>query len=561
MKPATLCSRPTRERWLWAALIAVATLSSCSKDDPADSARPALATVVRGPMQVTVTEGGSLASARPVKIVNEMEGRATILFLVKEGSHVNAGDVVVRLDSADVRDKINDFEVRVEQETAALKQAEERHAIQLNQNESDITVAELESQFAKTDYDKYMNGDYPQKKKKLESDLVIAQEELKRALDRAVWSKRLEEKKFITRTELEADELAAKKREIEVELAKNALKVLDEFEFTKESKKLQSDRDEKEKELVRVKRRAVAEAAKTLSDVNSRKRTLELAQSRLKRVETQLLKSEIKAPSSGTVVYAREERGRMSSSEPVSEGKQLHEREEILQIPDTRRMIVQLDIHESLVKKVKPGLQASIRLDAIAGRQFNGRVRSVSSVPSTSNQWMNPDLKVYPTEVEIEEELEDLKPGMNAHVEILVADLQDVLQVPMQSIHQSGGKAYAYVDRNGNPEVAPVELGLNNDRAVVVKAGLNEGDKVYLALPPGAPNLPAPEGRKPRPPEESPTAEAAGEAGAAGGNGPSDAASPGRPTQPGGQNPGGPGPGVGGGRRPRGDRPPRPKDP
>jgi HlyD family secretion protein len=542
----------------WTALAVLAALASCSKDDPAEGTRPALATVVRGPMQITVTEGGSLASAKPVKIVNEMEGRATILFLVKEGSHVSAGDVVVRLDSADVRDKINDFEVKVEQESAALKQAQEAHAIQLNQNESDVTMAELEADFAKTDYDKYMNGDYPQKKKKLESELIIAEEEVKRAVDRVTWSRRLEEKKFITRTELEADELSAKKGQIQVELAKNALKVLDEFEYTKESKKLLSERDEKIKELARVKRKADAEAAKTQSDVNSRKRTLSLAQDRLKRAKGQLDKSVITAPASGTVVYAREERGRMSSSEPVSEGKQLHEREEILQIPDTRRMIVQLDIHESLVKKVKPGLQAAIRLDAIAGRSFQGRVRSVSSVPSTSNQWMNPDLKVYPTEIEIEEELEDLKPGMNAHVEILVADLPDVLQVPMQAIHQSGGRAFAYVDKGGKPELLPVELGLNNDRAVVVKGGLTEGDRVYLSLPADAPPLPLPEGQKPRPPEEA--AKSGDEPPAAPAEVPGAQPGPDRqPTDGAGQ---GMGPGGGGaGRRPRGDRPPRPKDP
>src|SRR5688572_10650417 len=138
MKPATPCSMTRPERLFGTIIVVLLALAGCSKDDPSDATRPAPATVTRGPMQITVTEGGSLASAKPVKIVNEMEGRATILFLVKEGSHVEKGDIVVKLDSADVRDKINDFEVKVEQESAALKQAEEKHAIQLNQNDSDV---------------------------------------------------------------------------------------------------------------------------------------------------------------------------------------------------------------------------------------------------------------------------------------------------------------------------------------------------------------------------------------------------------------------------------------
>jgi HlyD family secretion protein len=557
MRPVMPCLRRPEYVGLAFAAALILALPGCSKSDPTDGAKPAMAAVTRGPMRITVTEGGALASAKPVKIVNEMEGRATILWLVKEGARVEKDDVVVKLDSADVRDKINDFEVKVEQETAALKQAEEKHLIQVEQNESDINMAKLESDFAKVDYDKYMKGDYPQKKKQAESELIIKEEELKRATDRITWSRRLEEKKFITRTELEADELAAKKASIGVELAKNELEVLDKFEFVKESTKLHAEAEEKGKELERVRKKAQSEAAKTQSDVNSRKRTWELADDRLKRTRLQLEKSTIKAPAAGIVVYAREDRGRMGSSEPVGEGKQLREREEILNIPDTRRMIVQLDIHESLVKKVREGQRASIRLDALPGKELSGRVRSVSSVPSTSNQWMNPDLKVYPTEIELEEILEDdLKPGMNAQAEILVADLADVLSVPMQAIHQSGSKAYAYVERGGKPEFAQVELGLNNDRAVVVKSGLAEGDQVYLSLPPGAPALPAPEPSRLAPKDEMPPA--------------ADGAAPAGPRpagdQPEGQGGQGGPPGEGQGRgagmrRPRGERPPRPKDP
>ena len=193
------------------------------------------------------------------------------------------------------------------------------------------------------------------------------------------WSRRLEEKKFITRTELEADELNAKKAQIDVELAKSALEVLDKFEYVKESTKLMAERDEKVKEFDRTKRKAASEEAKTLSDVKSRERTLAFSEDRLKRVVTQLDKSVIKAPAAGTVVYAREDRGRMGSSEPIGEGKQLREREEILNIPDTRRMIVQLDIHESLVKKVREGQRArpsiSTRSPAASSPDASGRSR------------------------------------------------------------------------------------------------------------------------------------------------------------------------------------------
>ena len=167
-------------------------------------------------------------------------------------------------------------------------------------------------------------------------------------------------------------------------------------------------------------------------------------------------------------------------------------------------MIVQLDIHESLVKKVREG-QRDVdppRRDRRAASS-PGRVRSVSSVPSTSNQWMNPDLKVYPTEIEIEEELE--RPEARHERAGRDPGRGSPGRPPACRCRRStraAARTYAYVDRGGAPEVVPVELGLNNDRAVVVKSGLNEGDRVYLSLPPGAPRRCRRRGARPRRPAE-----------------------------------------------------------
>ena len=492
MKPAMHSFR-LRDVGVALALALIATGCGSGDDEQAVQSVPTKA-VTRGPMRVTVTAGGALASARPVRVVNEMEGKATILYLVPEGTAVKEGDVIVRLDSSTLRDNLNRQEVDLETSRTKVKTATEKHEIQLNKNESDIKKAEVEAELAKADYTVYMEGTYMAEKGKQESALLIAEEELKRALDRVQWSQRLAEKKFITRTELEADQLKAKKAEVDVALAKNALRVLDEFEYPKQQLKLSLQRDEASKELERVKRRASAESAQTLAERETAKKTLQLEEERYARTKSNLEKSVIRAPSTGIVVYARQDRGRMGS-EPITEGKTLNEREEILQIPDNRRMNVDMDVHESQVKKVRPGQPVRIRLDAMSGREFTGVVASVAAVPSTSNSWMNPDLKLYPTKVEIKEELEDLRPGMNAQCEIFASDLGDVLQVPMQAIHSAGGKTFAYVQDAAKPVLREVKIGQNNDRAVQIVDGLKEGEQVYLAVPPEAPPLPEKEER------------------------------------------------------------------
>lgn len=482
-------SCPRRDLARGAALLAALLGAGCGDKSAVENSRPATATASQGPLRITVTEGGSLASAKPVTVASEMEGRSTIIYLIPEGSAVKEGDVLVRLDAADLKEKLNKQEIDVEQAVAQADAAAKAHVIQLSQNESDIREADLKGKLAELEYDKYMKGDYPQEKLKLESNRTIAEEELKRAEDRVTWSRRLFEKSFITKTELEADELNATKAKLNIDLAKQAIDVLDKYDRNKQEKKLKAEFDEAVAELERVKARTEANAKKTETDAKTKQRTAELAQTRFNEMKDQLKKSVILAPTSGFVVYQRQDRGRMGT-EPMAEGKQVNEREPILQIPDTRFMLVDVDVHESLVKKVKPGQRASVRIDAIAGKVFEGVVARVSQVPSTANSWMNPDLKTYPTQVEIAGAIEEMKPGMNAQVEISVADLADAVQVPMQAIHETGGKAFAYVDKDGKAELRPIEVGMDNGRNVHVTKGLAAGEKVFLAVPPGAPPLP-----------------------------------------------------------------------
>ena len=64
------------------------------------------ATVKRGFVEITVVERGNLASKNAASIKSEIEGRATILSMVTEGTFVEAGDIVCELDTTDEINRI-----------------------------------------------------------------------------------------------------------------------------------------------------------------------------------------------------------------------------------------------------------------------------------------------------------------------------------------------------------------------------------------------------------------------------------------------------------------------
>lgn len=93
---------------------------------------------------------------------------------------------------------------------------------------------------------------------------------------------------------------------------------------------------------------------------------------------------------------------------------------------------------------------------------------------------MGSDTKVYETVVTIDEEVELLKPGMSAVVEIHVDRLRDVLSIPVQAVVQIEDENWCYVRSETGVERRSVELGRTNDKFVEIREGLSAGEEVVL---------------------------------------------------------------------------------
>lgn len=96
---------------------------------------------------------------------------------------------------------------------------------------------------------------------------------------------------------------------------------------------------------------------------------------------------------------------------------------------------------------------------------------------------MNPNLKVYSTDVLIEEDLPDLKPGASARAEIIVTNLVNALTVPLQAVTTVKGKQVCYVQDEANLVPVPVIVGNFNDQFIEIRSGLREGSLVALTPP------------------------------------------------------------------------------
>ena len=328
--------------------------------------------------------------------------------------------------------------------------------------------------------EKLGDGSAMQQLRKLTDDLQSAQQQYGLAETKVTGTKKLFEKGFATKTELDTDEISYDNNNLKVKTAQTAYNLFIKYEFPKQSQELVSKYEEALRSLEREKKEAISKLAQAQARLKGSESRYNIESAQRKELMEQIDKCLVKATKPGLVVYGgANNEGYYGNNEQIREGATVRERQPIITIPDMSHMAVRVKVHESYIQKVTKGLDAKIQVDAYPNRKLTGKVTKVALLPDSQNRWINPDLKVYQTTVAIDGSSDWLKPGMSAKVEILVSRLQDVIYAPLQAITENNGKHYCQVI-NGISERREVEVGEFNDEFIEIKRGLQAGEKVSL---------------------------------------------------------------------------------
>jgi len=343
------------------------------------------------------------------------------------------------------------------------------------------------------------DGEAKQRLRQLEDNLQVARKELEQATATLEGTRRLFEKGFVTRTDLQRDEIAHENSRLKVQTAETARALYLKYEFPRTAEETLSKYLDAIRELDKTRRQALARLAQAEARLRSAQAQYQVQRRQLEDLQNQLSKCVIRAQRPGLVVYGS---GRedfvFRGEEAIREGATVRERQTIITIPDMTRMAVNVRIHETYIQKVHRGQKARVTVDAFPDRVLSGEVTRVAVLPDSQNRWFNPEMKVYHTTVTIEGTHEWLKPGMSARVEILVGRLEDVLYVPVQAVVPTEKGHVCYVLRGRRAEPVPVQIGQFSDEFIEIRQGLQEGQQVLLQ-PPLEPALspePAPAGRE-----------------------------------------------------------------
>ncbi len=476
--------------WFWLTTLLIVVVLSVGyvaiKPDQSGNAiadQPAYE-VKQGPLTISIGVTGTIQAKDKLVIKNELEGSSTILYVVPEGTQVKEGDLLVELDASTLTDQRVDQQIMVQNAEAAFINARENLAIVENQAQSDIEQAELVYEFAKQDLEKYIQGEFPKLMKEKQREITLNQEELTRAEQELKWSQILYEEKYLSKTELMQDEIAKKRFELNMEVAQADLELVKEYQYKRDIAQLKSDVKQTRMALERTQRKASASIVQASADLQAKISEFERQKSKLQKIEDQIKKAKIYAPREGLVVYATSVRMSFrGNDEPLQEGQSVRERQELIHLPTTSSYVAEVKIHESYLDKVRLGLPVRITVDALPGSEYIGELATIAPLPDAQSVFMNPDLKVYNTEIQIQGEGNDLRSGMSCNAEIVIDQFENTTYIPITAVTRLDGKPTVFVAENNRWMPREIVLGPDNNRLAQIKDGLDVGDQILLTPP------------------------------------------------------------------------------
>jgi RND family efflux transporter MFP subunit len=344
--------------------------------------------------------------------------------LVDIGDRVQKDQVIAELSIPEMDQELQQKVARVEQAQAGVEQAESRvetaqalvvaAQAELNETKSSITAAEAEVEFRRSEHERI-------------SELVRS-----RSINAAIQDEKLN---HLRSAEANLTAARAKVQSMEAQ--------------------------------VTVAQSRSREAAADLIYAQSQ---LKLAESDREQTAVLMQYAQVRAPYDGMIIRRWVDSGDFVTSAATTKTEPLFTVDRV----DRLRIIFDLPESESSLAAV--GQPVVLKVDALRGRTFRGRIQRTTGVLDSRTRTLR-------VEAELDERQPSLKPGMYGMITVTLADIPNALTVPTQCLRFGDQLAVVYCLVDGAAERRVVELGYSDGSRTQIIQGLEPSDQVLVDAP------------------------------------------------------------------------------
>jgi HlyD family secretion protein len=452
-----------------------------------DRPRPAIgptAEVHTAAFTATLVERGAVGSARLMLYGSSIPGvQVKIAELVREGTTVANGDVLIRFDATPFQQGLAREDASLAQARADLVRAqEERHLDDLRADD-DIGQAKQQVGYAQTAVDDETSG----KGRVAVAEATAAEADAGRELTRARAAyadmKPMLDRGFITRAELERAEQAVTRADEQVRLAAIRREALVGFERPAAAARSQGSLESARQALTRQSEAARARRVEHDAAVRIASGRVDELTARVELLRQQIDRCLVRAGTSGMVVYRELFFGTDKRKPQI--GDEVWSNQPLIALPDFDHLTVETRIRESDLHHVRIGGAAAVTVPAYPGLTLTGTVALIGALAESDTA--RAGTKFFPVTIAIETRDPRLRTGMTAEVGITVATLPAATVVPIQAIADVAGHPSVFVLQRGHPVARPIVVAASNDREAAIASGVAPGEVVALYDPRAAP--------------------------------------------------------------------------
>ena len=413
--------------------------------DLAAVATPAAATVEvrRGPFQSDIYSIGGLRAARSSLIGAPFEGK--VIKLVPEGTRVEPGDPVAWFETTDYETSLEEQLAQLDLDNKDLEAARQALELEREQNAYSLQSEETKVEIARQ---RYLDA-----QRKYDSEVS------------------LHERQIVPKNRVDEARLALLQAELNLQNAQ--------INLAKVRENLDSNLRIREREIEKAELRVAA----TQREIDENR----------ERIDSAI----VTAQAPGDVSYLRI--WKSGSAGKIAEGDTVWRMTNIMEIPDPAVMMAIIPVNEIDIARIQPGQHAEVQLEALPGRAFTGVVDGKSVVPitdPTQQGWGGSGgegggPREFEVRIRLDESSPDFRQGMTAAARVIVAELDDALQAPLEVLDVEQGATGVWRQTALGSEFVPVTVLMTNDNHAALMGDLAEGDRLYLGRPDGEkPTLP-----------------------------------------------------------------------
>lgn len=462
-----------------------------------------------------ITASGTVVPIQTVNLSPKTAGRIAEL-MVEQGDKVNAGDIIARMDNADIQAQLAQAkaalartqaqlaEVRagnrpeeISQARARLSQAQAQLAeARAGSRPEEIAQARFRLDQAKAQLTAVQAGN-PQQIAQTQAQVQAAQARLDLASQRLKANQTLANQGAISNDRLQEVTSEYRSAAANLEEAKRRLAQLKNGISPAEIAQRQAAVQEAEEaldllqkgtrpEVIAQRQAAVRESQKALDLLIAGSRSEDIAQAeagvkeaeaRVKQMQVQLSDTIIRAPFEGIVSQRYATIGAFVT--PTTSASSSASATSTSVVAIARGLEILAQVPEVDIGNIKQGQPVEIVADAYPDQVFKGKVRLIAP-----EAIVDQNVTSFQVRVELITGLEELRSGMNVDLTFLGKQVAGALMVPTVAIVTENGQTGVLLPGENNKSVfRPVTIGSTIEDQTQVLEGLKEGEQIYIDLP------------------------------------------------------------------------------